>query len=70
MTDDASTVSERARGIDAAERVATGMLHATGIGMGLVHRWPAGRRALRAAGAAVALAGMAFLWRAVSGGGV
>jgi urease accessory protein len=50
--------------------VATGMLHATGIGMGLVHWWPAGRRALRAAGAAVALAGVAFLWRAVSGGGV
>jgi urease accessory protein len=50
--------------------IATGLLHATGIGMGLAHRWPAGRTALRAAGAAVALAGVAFLWRAVSGGGV
>ena len=50
--------------------IATGLLHATGIGMGLPHRWPAGRTALRAAGAAVALAGVAFLWRAVSGGGV
>jgi hypothetical protein len=27
MTDDASTLSERARGLHAAERVATGMLH-------------------------------------------
>jgi hypothetical protein len=37
--------------------------------MGLVHRWPAGRRALRAAGVVVALAGVAFLWRAIAGGG-
>ena len=50
--------------------IATGLLHATGIGMGLAHRWPAGRMALRAAGAAVALAGVAFLWRVVSGGSV
>jgi urease accessory protein len=50
--------------------IATGLLHATGIGVGLAHRWPAGRTALRAAGAAVALAGVTFLWRAVSGGGV
>jgi urease accessory protein len=49
--------------------VATGMLHATGIGMGLVHRWPAGRRALRAAGVVVALAGVTFLWRAIARGG-
>jgi urease accessory protein len=49
--------------------IATGMLHATGIGMGLVHRWPAGRRALRAAGVVVALAGVTFLWRAIAGGG-
>jgi urease accessory protein len=46
--------------------VATGCLHATGIGMGLLHRWPVGRVALRFAGAAVALAGMAFLWQAVA----
>ncbi len=37
--------------------IATGLLHATGIGIGLIHRWPAGRAALRWAGAAVALAG-------------
>ena len=46
--------------------IATGLLHATGIAIGLVHRWPAGRTALRCAGAAVALAGMAFLWKALT----
>lgn len=45
--------------------VATGLLHATGIAIGLIHRWPAGRTALRWAGAAVALAGLAFLFRAL-----
>jgi urease accessory protein len=49
--------------------IATGLLHATGIGLGVAHRWPAGRAALRALGAGVALAGMVFLWRAVAGGG-
>jgi urease accessory protein len=44
---------------------ATGTLHAAGIVVGLVHRWPSGRAALRAAGAAVALAGASFLWSAV-----
>jgi urease accessory protein len=48
--------------------IATGTLHATGIGVGLVHRWPAGRIALRAAGALIGLAGVAFLWRATAGG--
>jgi len=48
--------------------IATGLLHATGIGLGVAHRWPAGRTALRCAGAAVALAGMVFLWQAVAGG--
>jgi urease accessory protein len=46
--------------------VATGLLHATGIGTGLIHHWPAGRTALRWAGAAVALAGLAFLWQALT----
>ena len=46
--------------------IATGCLHATGIGIGLIHRWPAGRTALRAAGAIVALAGLAFLWKALT----
>lgn len=44
--------------------VATGMLHATGIGIGVVHRWAWGTTALRAAGAAVAFAGAWFLWQA------
>jgi urease accessory protein len=46
--------------------LATGALHATGIAVGLVHRWRAGAIALRVAGAAVALAGVVFLWRALS----
>ena len=45
---------------------ATGCLHAAGIAIGLVHRWRAGRVALRVAGAGVALAGLAFLWKAVA----
>jgi len=46
--------------------VATGSLHAAGIGIGLIHRWPAGKVALRATGVAVAIAGMCFLWQAVA----
>jgi urease accessory protein len=46
--------------------IATGTLHAVGISIGLVHRWPVGRVTLRAAGAIVALAGVVFLWRAIS----
>jgi len=44
--------------------VATGCLHGTGIAIGLIHRWDWGRVALRVAGAAVAAAGVFFLWRA------
>ena len=46
--------------------VATGLLHLAGIGIGTIHRWPAGRTALRWTGALVALAGLAFLWIAVT----
>ncbi len=46
--------------------VATGLLHAAGILLGAAHRWPAGRQAVRAAGAGVALAGGFFLWRAIA----
>ena len=46
--------------------VATGLLHAIGIAIGLVHRWPAGRMALRGAGAVVAAAGPVFLWNALA----
>jgi urease accessory protein len=41
--------------------VATGLLHLAGIGFGLLARWPSGRYAVRAAGGAIALAGLAFL---------
>lgn len=44
--------------------MATGCLHAAGIGIGLVHRWGWGRIALRLTGAAVAVAGAVFVWRA------
>jgi urease accessory protein len=47
--------------------IATGLLHALGIGIDLVHRWPAGRIALRLAGAVVAMGGVFFLWKAISG---
>jgi len=47
--------------------IATGLLHATGIGIGLVHKWPAGRIALRLVGAFVAMGGVFFLWKAISG---
>jgi len=43
--------------------IATGCLHAMGIGIGLVHRWPAGRLALRGAGALIAGMGLFFLAR-------
>jgi len=46
--------------------IATGCLHAVGIGIGLAHRWTMGRVALRIAGAVIALAGVYFLWGAVS----
>jgi urease accessory protein len=45
---------------------ATGSLHAVGIAIGLVHRWPWGRRLLRAAGGAAAAAGLYFLWSALA----
>src|ERR1035438_7435360 len=40
---------------------ATGLLHLLGIAIGLVVRWPAGKIAVRAVGAAIAMAGVAFL---------
>jgi urease accessory protein len=45
--------------------IATGCLHGMGIGIGLVHRWPAGRLALRGAGAFIAGMGLFFLARAL-----
>ncbi len=46
--------------------MATGTLHGFGITVGLLHRWQGGRVAIRLAGAAVTVAGMFFLWRAVA----
>jgi urease accessory protein len=46
--------------------IATGLLHATGIAVGLVHRWERGRLALRGAGAVVTAAGLLFAWRALA----
>jgi urease accessory protein len=45
---------------------ATGCLHGVGIAIGLIHRWPVGKIALRIAGAGVALGGAFFLWGAFS----
>lgn len=47
--------------------IATGLLHACGIGIGLIHRWPAGKLALRAAGAVIVMGGLYFLWQAYKG---
>lgn len=44
--------------------VATGLLHLTGIALGLLARWPAGRIAVRSMGAGIALLGVLFLARA------
>jgi urease accessory protein len=46
--------------------IATGLLHAAGIAIGLIHRWPAGKTALRVSGAVIALAGLTFLWQALT----
>jgi urease accessory protein len=43
--------------------IATGCLHALGISIGLIHRWQWGQRALRIAGASVAIAGLFFMWK-------
>ena len=46
--------------------LATGLLHATGITIGVIHRWPWGQWALRGAGAVVMCGGLFFLWGAVA----
>jgi urease accessory protein len=43
--------------------ITTGCLHLAGIAFGLLARWPSGRFAVRAAGGAIALAGLMFLGR-------
>jgi urease accessory protein len=46
--------------------ICTGVLHAGGIGMGLVHKWNIGRLALRGAGTVVMIGGLYFLWGALA----
>jgi len=46
--------------------VATGGLHAIGIGIGTAHRRPWGRRLLRVAGTVVAAGGAFFMWKALA----
>ncbi len=44
---------------------ATGLLHLSGIALGLLAHWPAGRIAVRVAGIGIALVGAAFLSKAL-----
>lgn len=46
--------------------IATGCLHAAGIAIGVIHRWPWGRQLLRVAGAGIAIGGLVFMWQAVA----
>jgi urease accessory protein len=46
--------------------IATGILHGIGITIGLIHRWPQGRLALRGVGAFISFMGVTFLWRALA----
>jgi urease accessory protein len=46
--------------------IATGCLHGIGIAIGLIHRWPLGKLALRGSGAVIAVMGLFFLWQALA----
>jgi urease accessory protein len=46
--------------------IATGSLHALGIGIGTVHRWAWGQKVLRVAGGLVTAGGAFFLWKAIA----
>ena len=46
--------------------IATGCLHAVGIGIGTVHRWAWGQKLLRVAGGLVAMGGAFFMWKAIA----
>jgi urease accessory protein len=46
--------------------IATGSLHALGIGIGVLHRWNWGRRLVRLAGGGVLGGGLFFLWEALA----
>lgn len=46
--------------------IGTGCLHGIGILIGLIHRYPLGKIALRGSGAFIAAMGVFFLWQAVA----
>ncbi len=46
--------------------LATGCLHATGIAIGLIYKWPTGKWIVRLGGAVIALIGGFFLFKAFS----
>jgi len=46
--------------------IATGLLHAVGIGIGTIQRWDLGSRVLRGAGGVVLAGGVYFLFQAVA----
>ncbi|APO68545.1 HupE/UreJ protein [Rhizobium gallicum] len=46
--------------------IATGLLHAVGIVVGLLYQWPWGKVTVRAAGGAVGAVGAFFLWNALA----
>ena len=46
--------------------IGTGLIHAAGISVGLLQRWRIGGAAIRVAGLLIALAGVGYLWRAIS----
>ena len=48
--------------------IATGMLHLTGVAVGLVWRWPVGKRVVRTCGVLVAAVGIYFLIAQIAGG--
>ena len=46
--------------------IATGCLHAVGIGIGTLNRWSWGQQLLRGAGTMVAAGGVFFMWKALA----
>jgi urease accessory protein len=47
--------------------ISTGLLHATGILIGVLNRWPRGAQAIRAGGVLIALIGAGYLVRYIAG---
>jgi len=46
--------------------ISTGLLHATGIAIGTIHRWKFGELTVRALGAVIMAGGSYFLWQALT----